>query len=440
LYFSFSFIIRFLLCHRKKSITKQLTPLPSPEHVPSVPYGTVILYKDSNWGSRSYTIRTSDYLSGVRHTISQSLFDEATYVAYNLPPGVVLTLIDNVKSAPEGNPYDYRDCGATADLVGTGESVGVDLTKIGLNDKVSQFVWRAVSLELGALELWEHSEYQGNKLTIFLSEWSSGDVHSIGTWNLQDKITSMKWRTLNDRQTVDLFDNSDGTGDSYQNVKGWGDTKEISNLKDIRMNDKISSFRWNPVLPKKEVIAPFHINTNSASSGFKGLTATQAGTNDSTATQSIVLNITNTTAQSVSTTTTDTFVTGIKSNFSYTSKASPAGVGTDWSWSVELSFSYTRTNTVQKTITDTVALSVSQTTNIPASSTFEATLLVKIGQLPETTYHTTAERWYELPLTGSVADPSNNGWYKRVEPVHVLISGGLAASTELTVKSQPISK
>jgi hypothetical protein len=67
-------------------------------------------------------------------------------------------------------------------------------------------------------------------------------------------------------------------------------------------------------------------------------------------------------------------------------------------------------------------------------------LLVNIGQIPPTVYHTTAERWYNVPMTGAQQDPLNNNWYKRVEPVTVSIAGSLASSTRVNIETKPVSQ
>jgi hypothetical protein len=81
-----------------------------------------------------------------------------------------------------------------------------------------------------------------------------------------------------------------------------------------------------------------------------------------------------------------------------------------------------------------------ETVNAPPNSTYRATLLVNIGQIPPTVYHTTAERWYNVPMTGAQQDPLNNNWYKRVEPVTVSIAGSLASSTTVNIETKPVSQ
>jgi len=414
-----------------------LTPLPAPSsNPPAVPSGQVILYKDNNWNSQKLVLSTSQYRDGVRQTVDRNLFDEATWVAWNLPEGVVCTLIDNVKN-DTNSPYDWSDCGKTVDLVGNGTTRAVDLPAIGMNDIVSSFVWRRVDYNLGAIEVFEHINYQGDRATIFLSEWSSYDIHDISKWFLQDRISSIRWNALNDRTTVTMYQNSDGSGNRFDNISGYSSQKNIANLDDVRFNDTISSFSWTPMAPKKEIVQPFAI-TNQGSTYNGGLVSQQNGTNNSSEKQSVTLTLNDTKSQSITVTTTDQFTTGMKFTVSQKTSGDAGVVKEEVSTSLEVSFQYQRTNTTTRTDTETIAISISQTATIPANSTYNASLTAQLGQISQQEYHTTATRWYDVPVKGGVVDPSNNGWYKRVEPVTVTVSGSIAVNWSLYVKATPL--
>jgi hypothetical protein len=88
--------------------------------------------------------------------------------------------------------------------------------------------------------------------------------------------------------------------------------------------------------------------------------------------------------------------------------------------------------------TKTIALTISQSVTAPKLSSYMATLLVNIGQIPPTVYHTTAQRWYKFQLTGSQADPANQGWFLRVEPVMVTMSDSLASKTSCNIIATPL--
>jgi hypothetical protein len=414
----------------------ELTKLPAPSSpAPAIASGVVALYKDNNWSSQNIELRLSEYESGMRHTVPNALFDSATYVAFNLPVGTVMTLMDNIASVEQTfTVANLRQCGRCVDLVGTGKTEAVNLVAVNMNDCVSSFFWRKVDLDLGAIELFEDDNFQGGRSTLFLSEWNTGTVYSLSEWWLQDKISSIRWKMLKDRQTAQFFDNADGSGSNYSNVKGYGDIKEIASLRDIRLNDCISSFRWDEINPKKEVIAPFEVKSSTGSDAIS-LTSTVNGTNKTSLSQPVTVSLNDTESQTVTVSTTDTFATGIKASFSQKFSA----VGNEKSWSVEVSFSYTRTQQKTTSQTQTIGLSLSEVINAPPNTNYSATLEVTIGKIPATVFSTTATRWYDQPVTGGEVDPSNNGWYKRVEPITVTISGGLVANTSVKIEATPIS-
>jgi hypothetical protein len=409
----------------------------------SLPSGTVRLLLDDNLQGPGLNLLISGYIPGVRHTIPSKLFDSATYIVFNLPIGTVMTLMDHVVPVESSCTIaNLRGCGACVDLVGTGDTQLVDLRFINMNDCLSSFFWRKVDLNLGAIELFADANFQGSRCTLFLSEWSPEKIHSISEWWLQDNISSVRWKALTDLQTVQLFEHDDGSGNSYNNIKGYGEdwhTKELADFADIQFNDGISSFSWNQLTPKKEVIKPFQIKNNSQS-GY-GITQTLSGTNESDSDKSalkVIINKKN--VETVTVTTTNSWVTGVKSTFTYKKSNKVGDIGTDYTWSVELSFSYTRTETKSTTYTEEMSVSVEQSFVPPPNTIYTATLTANIGKIPETVYNTTAERWYDRPVMGAKQDPDNNNWYKRTEPVSVIISGGLCTDVVFSVSSQKIPK
>ena len=76
--------------------------------------------------------------------------------------------------------------------------------------------------------------------------------------------------------------------------------------------------------------------------------------------------------------------------------------------------------------------------NIPPRCNWTASLTAQIGKMPPTAYNTTAERWYDQPVTGAVQDPANNNWYKRTEQVTGVVSGGLVATYFSDINTTPI--
>ncbi|KAJ8069453.1 hypothetical protein OCU04_003107 [Sclerotinia nivalis] len=255
---------------------------------------------------------------------------------------------------------------------------------------------------------------------------------------MQDAISSVRWKTLKDRQTAALYDAANGTGTSYNNIKGWGTTKEIARLSDVRLNDVVSSFKWQSVNPVKEIIEPFNIMaSNSSNEG--GLTSFIDASNDTDAPQAITVTLNNSTSQTVTVETSDQHVAGVTASYTQTLTAGVEGVASaSAQWTVAVNYSYTRTDTTSRSQTKTVDLAIAQTATAPARTNYRATLVVIIGQLPASEYFTRAQRWYKDPVTGPQADPQNNGWYKRVEDVRLSLTGSLVCRTLVQIKATPL--
>ncbi|KAJ5797662.1 uncharacterized protein N7503_006958 [Penicillium pulvis] len=421
---------------------KLLTKLPAPPSAPpSLASGIVSLFADDNWDSQRLDLNMNDFSSGDRPTIKRSALDNATYVAFNLPIGTVVTLMDNVQPVPAGKlAADLSGCGRCVDLVGTGNTESVDLQSVNMNDCVSSFSFREIDLNMGAIELFQDADFNGGRNTIFLSEWDSGVTYSIGDWWITDAVSSVRWKSLNDRQAAVLADNSDGSGDNFPNIKGWGNNKESADLgDDASFNDQMSSFRWDGIVPALEIIAPFNIVLSGGSTS-SGLTAAVSGTNNSTLAQPVTVTLTKTDAQTLTVTTMDEQVTGLKSTQTMEETAGDPGIASaSTTWAIELSYSYTESTTKETSETTTLDLSIAQTVNAPPQCSYTATLIVQIGKIPPKVYTTTAQRWYKVPVTGGVMDPLNNNWYQRVEPVSVSVTGSLASSTTVNIVSTPLT-
>lgn len=262
----------------------------------------------------------------------------------------------------------------------------------------------------------------------------------IGDWWITDAVSSVRWKSLNDRQAAVLADNWDGSGDNFPNIKGWGSTKESSDLgDDASFNDQMSSFRWDGIVPALEIIAPFNIVLSGGSTS-SGLTSVVSGTNNSTLAQPVTVTLTNTDAQTLTVTTMDEQVTGLKSTQTMEETAGDPGIASaSTTWAIELSYTYTQSTTKETSETTTIDLSISQTVNAPPQCFYTATLLVQIGKIPPKVYTTTAQRWYKVPVSGGVMDPLNNNWYQRVESVSVSVTGSLASSTTVNIVSTPLT-
>ncbi|KAF7856338.1 hypothetical protein EAF04_009866 [Stromatinia cepivora] len=424
-----------------QDIVNLLTKYPPADQ--PIPYqigsGTMTLFQ-GDFNSTATSIALDDYAPDRRHVIPSPQYQQTTYILFNFPVGTVVTILSNIKPN-EGNIADLKDCGTCADLVGTGKTESVNMIPIGMNDHGSMFFWRTVDLSFGAIEMWDGGDgtiFTGRRATIFLSEWAPGVVHSLDGWQLNNTASSLCWKSLLDRQTATLYDSSDGTGQTYSNIKGWGSIKEIPLLGGVQFNDRPSAFRWDSVNPVKEIIEPFTIVASNASNDG-GLTSVSSGTNDSSESQSIDVSLTNSTAQTVTVETSDQHVVGISTTFQQTATEGVEGIASSQTqWSVSASYSYTHTSTESRSETKTLQLVVSQGVRVPPHCRYTATLLVVLGRLPPTEYHTTAQRWYRDPITGSNPDPQNNGWYKRTEDVRLTMTGTLACRNQVTMKADPL--
>jgi hypothetical protein len=420
-------------------ISKLAAPTTPP---PAQASGVVTLYRDTNWKSATYAIDTRNYSQGSLQSIQGSpLHDAASWIAYNLPVGIVMTMTDNTGWVdPKTGCTNLKGAGRVVDLVGTGQTEAVDLTKINMNDCISAFYYRAVNLGMGAVELFEDANFGGNRTILFLQDWPEGQLTSVDGWYIDDKLSSARWDTLMDSLDVSLFDNVDGSGASYTNIAGWLSSKSIADFSVTGFNDKMSSFKWGALTPMKEVVAPFTIPVSQSLNTAAGDTYTNSGTitNDTSEPQTGSVTLTQANAQSLTVTSSDSYTAG-------SSISVETDIGEDLlvesvsvKITVSVSFSYTHTTSTSNTATVTKDLSITQGFTAPAYTETTGTLIAKIGSLPPTTYNTTAQRWYQQPLTGTTLDPSN-GWYQRTETLTLTVSGSLCGSWSTSVASIPLA-
>lgn len=415
-----------------------ITPLPAPSTPPpSLPSNTVRLYQDASWSSTSYSFNVNDYTKDKRQSISgTNMQDKSTWIAFNLPLGTVVTLTDNFVAPADGNVFNLKDCGRVVDLVGTGRTEAVELSKVNMNDCISAWFWHTPDLNLGGVEIYQDADFKGNRTVLFLSEWNARQLHSLYGWYIHDRASSLRWPSLADAQTVSLFANTDGTGVAYENIKAWGSFSQLSNLKEVGFNDVLSSFSWNNLIPRQEVVAPVIVTVPN--SGGKSLSTHQTATNNSPEVQPQTITLTNATEQTTTVTVTNQYTAGMELGYSLSAKAGLGENSVTQEWTLKLSFTYSRTETSTLTKTQTTSLTVSQVFNVPPYSIAQATLFVQLGQLPpNTTYRTTAERWYDVDLKGSTYDPAN-GWWRRTEFVTLQMGGTLAVNSNLVVETSPI--
>jgi hypothetical protein len=418
-----------------------IAKLPAPSSPPAeLPSETVVLYPDAAWTGESFTITTKKFASNQRHSISGShMQDKATWLAFNLPPGVVMTLVDHYVSAGSNGLADLKDAGRVVDLIGTGKTQAVDLTRCNMNDCISAFFWREVDLGLGAIELYEDTDFKGNRTLLFPAEWSVGKAISLAGWHINDKLSSCRWHTLKDTQSAELFDKADGSGKSYANISGYGETKEITNFKDVGFNDCASAFKFKSLAPRKEEIEKFELALTNAEIENDTICSELSGTNYSSEKATQTLTINQTEAETLTVTVANAHTAGTKMGVSFAVQVGKPGVlAVTTTVSVELSYSYTHTDTTSRSATKSQSLTVSQTFPAPPHSTYWGKLIASMGKLPATQFRTKAKRWYKEQLPGTVQDPANNKWYVRTEEITGTVQGRLCCKTYLENDSKKI--
>ncbi|WPB03425.1 uncharacterized protein RHO25_008064 [Cercospora beticola] len=71
--------------------------------------GTIALYNDPHWNSEKHVLSIQDYAKGERHTIPPQFNDKATWVAWNLPVGTVVTVANHHKPRDSGKSVGNLD-------------------------------------------------------------------------------------------------------------------------------------------------------------------------------------------------------------------------------------------------------------------------------------------------------------------------------------------
>ena len=170
-------------------------------------------------------------------------------------------------------------------------------------------------------------DFKGNRTLLFPSEWSAGKVISLSGWYIDDRLSSARWNTLKDTQSAALFDHIDGSGKSYANISGYGDTREIKNFNNVGFNDCASAFQFVSLAPQKEEIAKFDINLTDADVGTDAFVGKTSGTNKSSVPSPQTVTINETDAETMTVTVSDAHTAGSKLVLSYGYKVDGALLG-----------------------------------------------------------------------------------------------------------------
>lgn len=385
---------------------------------------SITFYRDMNYQGASFTYYISEHAMDAVVVLPQ-MRDDATSVKWSLPAGVVVTLMDDVA----GSVADIHKS-RTFDCVGTGQ---FDLKDI-MNDCISAVYATTYDSRLGYVEVYDDINYSGNRTFIFPSKFNNDQLVSIAAWRQQDGISSIKWSNLGELTQMIFYDKIDGSGNSFSDAFGWNSNKGCADLRSVLMNDCISAFKWSYRVPKKEVVQAVSIVPSTpmtiTDTFYDSFIGYNASTNPIVHSLTIDKELTSTTSCTVSNS--NTFGWNVSATVSYTPPNATGGIG----GSVTVGFNGASTTSTENTSTTTTTMRVTTSTSVTAAAqaNYYFVYSVAVGTVPSTTFSTTADRWYDIPVSGAVKDPSNSNWYKRTETLSGSFAGGYATQTTLATK------
>eukprot|EP00545_Synedropsis_sp_CCMP1620_P013414 CAMPEP_0119011056 /NCGR_PEP_ID=MMETSP1176-20130426/5420_1 /TAXON_ID=265551 /ORGANISM="Synedropsis recta cf, Strain CCMP1620" /LENGTH=574 /DNA_ID=CAMNT_0006963817 /DNA_START=17 /DNA_END=1740 /DNA_ORIENTATION=+ len=203
----------------------------------------IALYDNSGFENLKVTLDLADAPTPQQVIyIGDAINDKMSSVKWKIETGKYATLLKHLGSSSERHKIQGLD------LVGTGGvqtcSYNSCVDSHDFNDVVSAYYWGLYDTSIGYFKLFEHKDFEGVRKFIFLSEFSEDTIISMGDWNIQDEVTSLKWGNIGENIEVELFEDADGEGLS-RTITGSMSETEYSNLSDHQLNDKISAFRWS---------------------------------------------------------------------------------------------------------------------------------------------------------------------------------------------------
>lgn len=363
-------------------------------------------------------------------TYDRRFYDEISSIEYNLPVGTVFSTTDSREYTFE------RMLGTNGfDLVGTGKTERVSVGSKGLNDKLSSWTWFNYDTDLGYIEVFNDGGYRGASRKIFLSLYPPNKVISTTGWFLQDRASSIKFDKLSDVASVTLYQHGGSGTRVFAN--GWALEKQ-KNLDALFFNDAMSSFKWTFQVPQKEVIQDVSIAVPTNLDETNSVTANAFVCNSSPTENYQTMSIEKENLGSITTTVEQTSSFGWSVSSTVTAEKSFIAGSVSASLTASLQGSRSETFGRETSNTESISLGIEQGINIPAESKIQATFMAIMGKVPSTSVTTTATRWYNIPVTGSVRDPQNNNWYKRDEELTVIFEGDTALRTILNTNYEPL--
>ena len=348
------------------------------------------------------------------------------WIAFNLPEGMVVTLTE--KQCCGGlAAYSLDGCGLHVDLIGRGETVGVDLEDPSfaqLSTTVSMFSWRWIVLEHGAFELFSRTDYQGERVTIYLSDWrpnKDGAIfkYDLKGWSMNQKARSIRFKAVDSTVRIYLY----GTSTKYDltNLAGWLDDREVPDLyaygqQSTKLALKIgTAFGWGAVSPIKEVVEPFAIDEQRIA--FKLHQTDRCELRNDSSDHGCVSHefvYTTTITKTLTATTTMSSAIGLE-----VVAKDPISQST-----ITVTVTADGSNTKENTITRTEQVEQKRTLTVsaPPHSTRHGRLQVFHCHVKDMKYRVKVRRWYRLKLPDAKQDSTDPTLWQRDESVPITIS------------------
>ncbi|MEZ2250785.1 hypothetical protein [Microcoleus sp.] len=308
-----------------------------------------------------------------------------------------------------------------------------------MDNSVSAFYYRKISMDFGAVELFTEKGYKNSRLVLFLCEWPTGSIFSLDGSPFNKNIQSARWQALSDLQSVTLYEDGQGNGKSYANMNGGTKKNKTDNLaSETSFGNQIGSFKWEQAEPVYQVVEPCVIQIPSQSSNKKVLTTVATGTNKSAEKQSVKVSLRDTLSNKITVVTTDTHLVDISAKYETKWGFSYMGFDANSGYTLSLQYQYTYQKVKTEEKIEEMMIEITEEVNIPANSTYQCRLSIEYLMFPETNFTTKAMRWYKEPLPGTIFDPANE-LYKRKEIITGVVSGGFHANQSMNMESNPIS-
>ncbi len=400
----------------------------------SLSVGEVRIFKDNKLNGDFQSIFVSDYVLNSPQRLL-SLNNEATYVAWNLPVGTVVTLLDSTDSVDDPSK-NYHCSSRTFDCVGHGTTEAYDLGQCEMNDTISAFYIHQYDPLYGYIELFLRENQKGPSTKIFLSQYGRDKSHSINSWWITNDAISISWSNMGELCCVIFYDNADGTGKKVNEIMGTDTRLGINNLDDYDMRNAISSFKWTIRGIFKQEMSPFTLDIDSSDSQKKLYRATVEGTNAFPKPMKELVKLDSIKETSSTITSAYEYGNGFSMELQGSYTAGPAKA----TLSVGVDVQVLNSSEKESSTTTTRTIEQSYEVNIPEKSKYKITLTLIVDQVTEKQFTQTCTRWYEFKVKNSKEDViDGKTYFRRDEPVRGSFRGDAKYTLVPEVEVTPIA-